>query len=95
MPELMQKATQAATMTVGEVTSVRHAQTLAEGSQVFHVVCRERARGHVTVTINPNGHKAAVEWKSGARGTNYRICDLRHMNSTKRKSITKEEKAIA
>lgn len=30
----------------------------------------------VTITLNPNGLKAAVEWRSGQSGRNYKICDL-------------------
>jgi hypothetical protein len=85
--DLSKKATEAASLIVGEVSSIKHSRTLATGEQVFHVVCRERA-SRVTVTVNPNGHKAADEWRSGSRGSNYKICDLQHM------TITKEEKVV-
>lgn len=88
MLALSKKAREAASQLVGEVASVKHAATLEAGEQVFHIKCRERP-STVTVTINPNGNKATVEWKSGTRGTNYKICNLgRHM------TITREEKKI-
>lgn len=87
MLDLAKIATEVAALTVGEVASIRHSKTLAAGEQVFSVVCRERA-SRVTVTINPNGRKAAVEWRSGSRGSNYKVCDLRHL------AITKEEKTV-
>ncbi len=88
MLELSKKATEAAAMTVGAVATVKHSRTLADGQEVFIVVCRERA-SRVTVTINPNGHKASVEWRSGSRGTNnYKVCNLSHM------ATTREEKKI-
>jgi hypothetical protein len=88
MLELTQKATEAASLTVGEVSSIKHSRTLAAGEQVFHVVCREHA-SRVTVTLNPNGHKATVEWRSGSKGTNYKVCDLRHMIATKEEKVVK------
>lgn len=97
MQQMTEMATEAATRTVGRVTSVRHTKTLDAGEQVFHVVCHEHPHPtrrtstfarKVVVTLNPNGHKATVEWPAGANRMNYKVCDLRHLTTTR------EEKAI-
>jgi hypothetical protein len=80
MTELLAKAHLAASQIVGDVASVRHVRTLPTGEEVFAAKCTERLRlelpRRVKITINPNGQKAAVEWKSGSSGENYKICDL-------------------
>ena len=75
MTELLAKAHLAASQIVGDVASVRHVRTLPTGEEVFAAKCVELPR-RVKITINPNGQKAAVEWKSGSSGENYKICDL-------------------
>ena len=75
MTELYAKAHKAAAQIIGTVESVRHVRTLETGEEVFAAKCLELPR-RVKITINPNGQKASVEWKSGSSGENYKICDL-------------------
>lgn len=62
----MVRAERAASQVCGEVTGARHAETLPTGEQVFRV----SVAGHpcdATVTLNPNGHSAGVEWRDRYR----------------------------
>lgn len=92
MEPLIKLAREAACRMVGEPCDASHAETLDSGEHVFHVVC-DVSRVKATVTLNPNGLKACVEWPSGTEGTNYKICDLRDIAGTNLSS-TSEEKAI-
>ncbi len=92
MEQLIELAREAASRMVGAPCDASHSATLESGEQVFHVVC-DVAKVRATVTLNPNGLKACVEWPSGTQGTNYKICDLRDLAGTKL-TTTSEEKAI-
>lgn len=63
MQELINAASRAATQVVGEVGSTRHVETLPTGEHVF-ATSRNR-HDPVTVTLNPNGLRACVEWCGG------------------------------
>jgi len=78
MKHLIHLARQAAEQVVGQTTDARHVDTLDSGEEVFHVDC-QASRVLATVSINPNGRKACVEWPSGTRGSNYKICDLQDL----------------
>lgn len=69
MTEMLQRATSAASRVLGLVGDVRHVETLPTGEQVFEASYEETCQA--TITLNPNGIRAAVEWPSG-----YKICDV-------------------
>jgi len=94
MDELINLARVAAERTVGETTAARHVATLDSGEHVFHVDCLA-SEVAATVSLNPNGHKACVEWPSGTHTTNYKICDLRDLaDPSDDLVVTSEEPAI-
>lgn len=66
MEEMLDRAKRAAAQVCGEVTSARHAESLPTGEQVFSVGVAGHERA-ATVTLNPNGHSAGVEWRDGYR----------------------------
>ena len=69
MSTLLKRAQSAARLILGSAHGAQHVETLPTGEQVFAVSSDQT--GPVTVTLNPNGVKAAVEWPSG-----YKICTL-------------------
>jgi hypothetical protein len=66
---MLLRATSAATQVLGCVGDVRHVETLPTGEQVFEASYEKTCQA--TITLNPNGIRAAVEWPSG-----YKICDV-------------------
>lgn len=90
MKELETIVSTVARQVVGEVNFVRHELTTPIGEHVFVVKC-DMAPRQVTVTLNPNGKKASVEWRSGKSGKNYKVCSI---HGAKVLSDTSEEKAV-
>lgn len=77
MKNLEEIALDVASRMVGKATSVRRAGALPTGGEIYCVRCEPPARPvTVTLTFNPNGRKAVVEWSSGSEGRNYKLCDL-------------------
>lgn len=71
MSEVTDQAARAAAHICGEVASVRHVETLPTGEQV----CVAGIVGHereATVTLNPNGTSAGVEWRDRYRV--FKVC---------------------
>jgi hypothetical protein len=66
MRKMVERAEHAASQVCGPVSSGRHVETLPTGEEVFRVgvVGHER---EATVTLNPNGQHAGVEWQDGYR----------------------------
>ncbi len=87
MADLRDKARTVVSQLVGEPVSVRHAGTTPAGEDVYEVTCLVPTT-RVKVTFNPNGRRAALEWTSGRRGENYKLCDVADVTDTA------EEKAV-
>ena len=68
-------ARDAAAQLVGMPVCTRPSGETPEGWPVFEVTCIVPST-KVTVTFNPNGRKATVEWRSGQIGVNYKIHNL-------------------
>jgi hypothetical protein len=66
MKTMVERAVRAASQICGTVSSGRHVETLPTGEEVFRVgvVGHER---EATVTLNPNGLCAGVDWQDGYR----------------------------
>ena len=74
MRELIEKARTAASQLFDDVVEIAHVETQPTGVAVFAVA--RRAGGSVTVSLNPNGRGAGVEWRCPTRGTGYRTFKL-------------------
>jgi hypothetical protein len=74
MRELIERATLAASQVFDDVESASHVETQPTGVSVFSVA--RRSGGQVTVTLNPNGLGAGVEWRCKSRGNGYRTFKL-------------------
>jgi hypothetical protein len=74
MTELIDKAKQAASQIFDDVESASHVETQPSGVAVFAI--SRRAGGQVTVTLNPNGLGAGVEWRHKTTGSGYRTFRL-------------------
>jgi hypothetical protein len=72
----LEKAKLAASQVLPELVAVEHAESRPTGEQVFSVELPGRRRG-ATVTLNPNGIHACVEWRTKKSGPGYRIFRLR------------------
>jgi hypothetical protein len=72
----LEKAKFAASQVLPVVVSVEHSESRPTGEQVFSVDLPGRKRG-ATVTLNPNGLHACVEWRNKKTGPGYRIFRLR------------------
>ena len=75
MDEMIERARRAASLVVDDVEAVSHVETLPTGVRVFAATCRGRA-GRVTVTLNPNGLGAGVEWRHKTKGNGYRVIKI-------------------
>jgi hypothetical protein len=74
--QLLQRARMAATQLFDDVDIVRFIDTEPTGERRY-LVTRKGTDDVVTVTINPNGIKAGVEWRKGREGkSEYRIFRL-------------------
>ena len=62
----IRRAERAASQVCGQVSRGRHVETLPTGEQVFKVGVAGHER-EATVTLNPNGTHAGVEWRDGYR----------------------------
>jgi hypothetical protein len=72
-------ARRAALQLFTDVIDVQYASTLKTGEEKF-TARRQGKAGQLTITLNPNGTKAAVEWKGSStrgrlnsKGTDYRV----------------------
>jgi len=75
MNDLIDRAKLAASQVFDNVEGARHVETQPTGVSVFSVARRSGCQ--VTVTLNPNGLGAGVEWKSKSReGSGYRTFRL-------------------
>ena len=75
MASLVEKARQAARQVVGEVGAARDLGSHPTGERVFSVT--PLGGGHpVTVTLNPNGLRAGVEYRCPNRGSGYRVLTI-------------------
>jgi hypothetical protein len=74
MNDLITRATQAASQLFDDVEGARHVETHPTGVTVFEV--SRRSGGRVTVSLNPNGLGAGVEWSCKSRGSGYRTFKL-------------------
>jgi hypothetical protein len=72
MKYLILQAEHAARQVLGDVSGLRYVETSEADEQVF---AARMGFARVTITINPNGRRATVEWP-GETQTNYRICQL-------------------
>lgn len=70
------KARLAASQVLPEIVAVEYLESRETGEKVFGVDLPGRRRG-ATVTLNPNGLAACVEWRSKKTGPGYRIFRLR------------------
>lgn len=74
MSELLLRAQRAASVVFDDVVKARHERTEPSGVEVFRV--SRRAGDEVTVSLNPNGLGAGVEWRSREAGPGYRALRL-------------------
>jgi hypothetical protein len=67
-------ARRAALQLFTDVIDVQYASTLKTGEEKF-TARRQGKAGQLTITLNPNDTKAAVEWKGrlNSKGTDYRV----------------------
>ena len=72
----LDKARLAASQVLPEIVAAYHLESRETGEQVFGVDLPGRRRG-ATVTLNPNGIHACVEWRTKKSGPGYRIFRLR------------------
>jgi hypothetical protein len=66
MTDMLDQAKLAASRICGTVRYVHHASILPTGEQVFRVGVTDHEH-EATVTLNPNGHSAGVEWRDRYR----------------------------
>jgi len=71
MEDMLEKARQAASKICGKVSRARHVEALPTGEQVFRVGVVGRDH-EATVTLNPNGLRAGVEWRDQYRV--FKVC---------------------
>ncbi len=72
---LIDRARRAASLVFDDVEDVRHVETHETGVAVF--AATRRAGGEVTVSLNPNGLGAGVEWRGRTKsGSGYRTLRL-------------------
>lgn len=74
MDSKIEIARQAALLLHTDAVDVKFIKTHKTGEDEF-AAGRKGKTGQLIITLNPNGTKAAVEWKgrSKARGTDYRV----------------------
>lgn len=74
MESKLEIARKAALLLHSDAVDVKFVQTHKTGEDEFTAGRRGKV-GQITITLNPNGTKAAVEWKGRAnsRSTDYRI----------------------
>jgi hypothetical protein len=72
--ELLARARLAASQVFDDVEEASHVETQPTGVAVFAVTRRSGAR--VTVTLNPNGLGAGVEWRNKTKENGYRTFRL-------------------
>lgn len=74
--QLLQRALFAASQLFDDVADVRFVDSAPTGERHYQVT-RKKSKDVVTVTINPNGLKAGVEWrKPRGRKSSYKILHL-------------------
>lgn len=74
MHEILERAKQAASLLWDDVESASHVETHDTGVSVVAVARRSGERA--TVTLNPNGLGAGVEWSTPSGTTGYRTFRL-------------------
>jgi hypothetical protein len=74
MEEKLEVAKQAALLLHSDAVDIKFVETHKTGEEEF-VGSRRGLVGKLTITLNPNGTRAAVEWRSRQRNgsTDYRV----------------------
>jgi len=76
-------ATKAALLLHADAVDIKFVRTHKTGEDEF-TGNRKGKIGQLTITLNPNGTKAAVEWRSkkSNRGTDYRVFRVEGLSTT-------------
>lgn len=83
MASKLEVARQAALRLFEDVVDLKFVETLKTDEDVF-LAGRQGQKGSLTVTLNPNGTKAAVEWKGSRskQSTDYRVFKVEGVPTT-------------